>query len=263
MATASNSRLSASLSSPLPLPLRVALTRPSGANSRLQRALLDRGIDATEVPLVAVSLLDGAVETLVQAVGDGEGVWIAVTSANATEAVAKAVEVLGFQPPIAAIGPATAAAAQHRNLEVTLLAPQPLARSLAEALAAQHPRLVVWSQASSPLPDLGHSLQAFGIDVAQVPTYTTIAAQLSEADRAAVANCDLITVASPSAVFALAEVTTAQGAPPLVSIGPTTSEAARGCGFDVLAEAETPSLPAMIDAITRACVTLEMRRFGR
>lgn len=244
-------------------PLLVGLTRPVGANGRLATALTERGVQVVEVPLVAVAVLDGAVDALERAIGDGEGVWIAVTSANATEAVAAVVNRLGWQPLLAAIGPATAAAARHRNLDVALVASDPSARVLAKELIDLRPRVVVWSQALEPLPDLGEVLRGEGISVLEVPTYATTQVALDERERTSLLACDLVAVASPSAVAALALAADPEAAPPLVSIGPTTSTAARELGFLVVGEAVTPSLEAMVDAIVQGELTLRAKRLGR
>ena len=251
------------MSSAVSSPLCIGLTRPSGANDRLRVALEERGFATVEVPLVAITVLPSAVEELVSAIGDGEGVWIAVTSANATEAVAHAVAELGFQPPLGAIGPATAAAARHRGLNVDVSADQPTARSLAQSLARHHPKKVVWSQAQDPLPDLGVELRAQGTAVVEVPTYSTTQATLHSSDRASLLACHVVTVASPSAVTSLAQLGWVGEIPPLVSIGPTTTAAAHTAGFQVLGEAETPSLEAMVDAVVASGVTLGARRLGR
>ena len=244
-------------------PLRIGLTRPSGANDRLRVALEERGFIGVEVPLVAISVLPGAVDALVAAIGDGEGVWIAATSANATEAVARAVAELGSQPPLGVIGPATAAAAQHRALNVAVRAHQPTARSLAQSIAGQQPKKVVWSQAQDPLPDLGVELRAKGIEVVEVPTYATTQATVSVSDRASLLACHLVTVASPSAVASLAQLGAVGEIPPLLSIGPTTTAAAHDAHFEVLGEAETPSLEAMVAVIVASVNTLGERRLGR
>ncbi len=241
----------------------VGLTRPVGANTRLALALRERGVTVRELPLVEISLLPGAVDALVDAARAGHDVWFAVTSANATQAVAQAGARLGTSLPVASIGPATSSAARHHGLEVALESPEPSARSLAEALATRHPGLVVWSQAKDPLPDLAVGLQANGIAVVQVPTYTTSPAVLSGQQAATLLECDLLTVASPSAVSALATLAHDQSIPPLVSIGPTTTRAAEKAGLFVVAEAQTPSLTEMVRAIERAAATLGPRRLGR
>ena len=251
------------MSSTVQSPLRIGLTRPGGANDRLRVALEERGFTTVEIPLVSISVLPGSVAALVAAIGSGEDVWIAVTSANATKAVARAVAELGFQPPLAVIGPATAAAARHRALTVDLSADQPTARALAQSIAGRRPKKVVWSQAQDPLPDLGVELRAKGIEVVEVPTYATTQATLNSSDRASLLACHVVTVASPSAVASLAQLGSVSEIPPLVSIGPTTSAAARDGGLVVLGEAETPSLEAMVAAVLAGQVTLGERRLGR
>jgi uroporphyrinogen-III synthase len=148
-------------------------------------------------------------------------------------------------------------------LNVDLNADQPTARSLAQSLARHHPKKVVWSQAQDPLPDLRVELRAQGIAVIEVPTYSTTQATLDLSDRASLLACHVVTVASPSAVTSLAQLGAVGEIPPLVSIGPTTTAAAHDAGFQVLGEAETPSLEAMVDAVVACGVTLGARRIGR
>ena len=237
--------------------VRFGLTRPAGMNGRLEQALIVLGADVDVVPLLSVAVLPEGVDALIAAMTRHPDWWMAATSANATVAIAEAVSRLGEpQPQLGAIGPATAAAAEYHGLVVHLQASVNTAVGLADALIIQRPQGVVLSQALNPLPDLERELRAAGVAVEGIPTYATVPATLDAQHLETLLHCDIVVVASPSAVANLVEVAGLDRVPSLVSIGSTTSAAAEAAGCTVLVTAVRPGPQELVDACREAALKL-------
>jgi uroporphyrinogen-III synthase len=205
--------------------------------------------------------------------------WLALTSARGAEAVAGlAAELLPLRLPVAVVGDKTAAVACELLGRVDLVAAGGTARSLAGDLAARWRRdssapLRAFSPRAPAAParsrrdgdaplrllvagaergrrDIEEALAATDAEVTRVAVYRTVpaAAQEPREDLAAL-GVDTIFLASPSAVAGLlARARVPEGAA-VITIGPTTSEAARAGGLRVAGEAAGRGLQAMIEAI--------------
>ena len=103
------------------------------------------------------------------------------------------------------------------------------------------------AMARDVLPD---GLRAAGWDVEVVEAYRTVAAPLTEADRAAVAAADVVTFTSSSTVERFVDAVGVGGVPPLVaSIGPVTSATARRLGLTVDVEAAEHTVEGLVAAL--------------
>ncbi|MEO8289450.1 MAG: uroporphyrinogen-III synthase [Gaiellaceae bacterium] len=206
---------------------RVAVT---GTDERLAERLRAEGFEVVECALVRIEALGGP------PIEAGDYDWLLVTSRNA---VAPLLERLhGALPPVAAIGPGTAEALRERGVEPALVAEPSTQEGLAAALPRPAGR-VLFAGAEDARDVLVREL---GADF--VPLYRTVALH-PEAFPAA----DLVTLASASAVRALAEI---QPGLPCVSIGPVTTEEARRAGLAVVAEASTHDLDGLVAAVKLA-----------
>jgi uroporphyrinogen-III synthase len=138
---------------------------------------------------------------------------------------------------VAAIGPGTADALRSEGVEPDFVA----ASSTQEGLAAELPQpgRVLHAGAEGARDVLVREL---GADF--VPLYRTISLT-----PAAFPGADLVTLASASAARALAAL---RADLPCVSIGPVTSDEARGQGLTVVAEAETHDLEGLVAAVKLA-----------
>lgn len=103
---------------------------------------------------------------------------------------------------------------------------------------------------------LPEGLQKAGWEVDVVEAYRTEGVEVSAAARTEIANSDVITFASPSAVeqFAkaglISDVTIADGPNPIVAcIGPVTAAAARRFGLEVTAEAAEHTASGLVKAL--------------
>ena len=189
---------------------------------------------------------------------------------------------------IATVGPATAAAAAALPGQVELVAPGGTAKSLAEALAAhlrarttdgpQHvmrdsprqgnrraPRPPRRSNATGGSPRAAkcliavaenagnivqETLEQAGGDCLRLNVYrTTPAAPGSSRKALSELGADKILLASPSAVTGLVNRLELDAAVEILSIGPSTTRAARAAGLTVTAEAARPSLEGLMEAM--------------
>jgi len=205
---------------------RIVVTRPRERSVELVTRLEANGHDLIVLPLIATEAISD--EPIDLAGYD----WVIVTSVTGAEELARRAR--GEMPRVAAIGAATAAALGGADLvprvstQEGLLAelPQPAGRVLFAGAAGAR-RLLV---------------DALGADFA--PLYRTV-----ELDVDQVPPADLVVLASPSAARALGRL---GPAPPVVSIGPQTTRAARDCGLTVAGEAETHSVDGLVAAVEAA-----------
>ena len=117
------------------------------------------------------------------------------------------------------------------------------------------PRVLI-ARAAVARDVLPEGLRAAGWEVDVVEAYRTKGVEVSEASRNEIANSDVITFASPSAVeqFAKAglvsEVKTVDGPNPIVAcIGPVTADAARRLGLEVAVEAAEHTADGLAEAL--------------
>lgn len=206
--------------------MRILLTRPQGRNKKLAEGLRQLGHDVVCEPLIAVELLgDEPIEL------DGYD-WLIVTSVTGAREIRRRAQ--GRAKRIAAIGPATADALGGADLVPT--------RSTQEGLLAELPRpagrvLFAGAEAARRL-----LVDELGADF--VPLYRT-----RELRPERPVDADLIVLASPSAARAFAGLGLSM---PAVSIGPETTAAAKRLGLSVVAEAVTPDLGGLLDAVQSA-----------
>jgi uroporphyrinogen-III synthase len=230
-------------------PLRVAVTRAAGKAESLTARLLAAGAEVQEIPLTRIERLPVApLHAALRALGDTR--WILLTSVNAVEVLADAVAATGTDQAIAdcyfaVVGEVTAQAAEAQGWRADVVPAQFKAEALLDAFASRTD--VVGTRALYPcaagardvLPD---GLRALGAEVAVMPCYESVPdpeGQRLLGTLLAEHALDLVTVAAPSAVDALADAVAPElaGRVALASIGPVTSKAARQAGFRVAVEA--------------------------
>jgi len=109
---------------------------------------------------------------------------------------------------------------------------------------------VVAVGAESPRLDLEKALEPLGVQIVRVAVYRTIPAPVQEPrEDLGALGVDTIFLASPSAVTGLLARARVPGDAHIITIGPSTSEAARDAGLDVAGEAAGRGLEAMIEAM--------------
>jgi uroporphyrinogen-III synthase len=241
---------------------RILVTRRPEQSRALTDALAAHGAEVVEVPLVALAppADPGALRRAVAALAHYD--WLVLTSANAVDALAGALEPPAQALPatlrVASVGPATTRAIRERLRADVALEPTRdfQAEGLLEAfeavdVASRRFLLPVSDKARETLP---FGLRARGAVVDVVIAYRTVTppGTASAISRAAADRIDLVTLASPSAVegFVTALAGRTRGIPAAV-IGPVTERAARAAGLDVQVVASPATADGLVDAIQR------------
>lgn len=214
--------------------MRIVVTRPEGRSGGLARRLETLGHVVVHCPLIEVEPLG---DEPIELIGYD---WVVVTSRTAAELLVRRAS--GPWPPVAAIGPGTAAALRELGHEATIVP----SVSTQEGLVAELPRpagRVLFAGAEGARRYLVDELSA---DF--VPLYRTVELAPEEAPSG-----DLVVLASASAARALSRLGLDI---PAVSIGPETTKAARAAGVRVAVEAETHDLDGLVAAVESACSSL-------
>lgn len=251
----------------LPLPgRRVLVTRAAHQAGKLSEGLRALGAEPIEVPVLEIQPpasfkpLDYALCQLDQYD------WIILTSANTVRALADRAAALGlpFGQPIhlkvAAVGAATAAAAEQAGWTVALFPEKYVAESLLAGLesaaAGQRFLLARAAIARDVIPD---ALRSVGAIVDVVDAYQNmLPAQSPELLRRALAvGIDAATFTSSSSVTHLATAAAQAGVAfpfagvKAISIGPITTKTLQDAGWKPAIEANTSDIPGLIAAIVR------------
>lgn len=245
---------------------RVLVTRPREQAAELSDALTALGAQVLLAPLIRIAPPSDP-EPLRRAASDiGTFDWVVLTSANAAEALVRAVSSVHGNRSVpktvrfCVIGPATAVHLRTLGLDADLVAEESTAEGVVAALTATGP--VAGLRVLVPTADIGRDdvarqLTAGGADVTEVVAYRTIAETSIAADvRQALAAglVDVVIFASPSAARCFASLFGAETSAVLrraavAVIGPTTASAARELGMPVAIQPDTYAVPALVAAI--------------
>ena len=252
--------------------LTVLLTRAREDAAVWAEGLAARGARAVVFPCIEPQpIRDAATAAALTAALCGAD-WRVLSSVRGVHGVA---EFAGSRSvadvSIATVGNATAAAADQELGRVDLVAADGTGRDLAEALAQR----LVETQARQPIEsteqsrrgddqavrvvaagaqgsrrDLDEVLEPLGIEVSRVAVYRTAVAR-GEGRRESIASMgvDAIFLASPSAVSGLLARARVPEGVGIITIGPSTTRAAREAGLRVDGEACRRDLEGMIEAI--------------
>ena len=207
--------------------LRVIVTRAREQMEPLASRIEGLGHDVVRCPLIALEPV-GPERLEV----DGYD-WVVVTSAYGARELLRRSS--GELPPVAAIGPGTAAALREGGVEPALVARVSTQEGLVAELPSP-PGRVLFAGAERARRLL---VEELGADF--VPLYRTRGLNPDPPPAG-----DLVVLASASAADAFAALGLAL---PAVSIGPETTRAARAAGIDVIAEAETHDLDGLVAAV--------------
>jgi uroporphyrinogen-III synthase len=245
---------------------RIVITRPIQLTHPLAEALRDRGAEPILLPVVRIEppldfhQLDDALSELQQ----NKFEWIIFGSQNAVHAVMDRATTIGLNLSrvisslqVAAVGKATAAAAEDAGFRVTHVGKGTGADLIAELTPGMHAKHVFLPRSDRAGAAHFAQLHLAGAHVREVVAYRTVCAEtLDAASVAASADADAILFFSPSAVHAFVALVD-HGVLPSISdstgigaIGPVTKEnllkeAKMRCDF----EAEEPSVDQIIAAL--------------
>ena len=255
-------------STDVPRGYRILLTRaPEDAHqwaSRLEIA----GAEAVALPCIVCEPIYSAALGAQLGLAIERAEWLVLTSVRGVANVAALLgpgTELPSNTQVAAVGPATEEAARGRWGRVDLVAPDGTAASLADALiplvtSDQHGRwaTVVVTGPEHGRPDLEQRLQAAGVRTARFAVYRTVAAPAVEPrEDLDKMDLDAVFLASPSAVRGLLNQASVPSDMPVISIGPSTTEAASEAGLTVTSEATTRSLEGLLNALREAVAQAE------
>jgi uroporphyrinogen III methyltransferase/synthase len=235
---------------------RVVVTRAREQASDLVAALRAEGADTIEVPAIAIGdPADGGARLRQAADEVATYDWVVFTSANAVRRffpLLRDTRALGGVQ-VAAIGPGTADVLAEHHVVADLVPERFVAESLIEAFPSPPddrvgriliPRAAV---AREILPD---ALRADEWEVDVVEAYRTQPGEVTDDERKAVADADIITFTSSSTVTNFVDAFGAAAAPPVVAcIGPITAATARERGLTVDVEADVHTIEGLVDAI--------------
>jgi uroporphyrinogen III methyltransferase/synthase len=212
--------------------LRVIVTRAREQVEPLATRIEALGHEVVRCPLIE---LEPAGPAEIDVVGYD---WVVVTSPfGARELLRRA---RGDLPPVAAIGPGTAAALRKGGVEPAFVPRVSTQEGLAAELPGSKGR-VLFAGAERARR---HLVDALAADF--VPLYRTNGLRPEPPPEG-----DLIVLASASAAEAFGALRLEL---PAVSIGPETTSAAEAAGVRVVEEAETHDLDGLVAAVTRAAV---------
>jgi uroporphyrinogen-III synthase len=243
---------------------RILVTRAADQASKLSDALRALGAEPVEVPVLEIrppedfAPLDAAVRSLA-----GYD-WLIFTSANSVRVFAERAKEQGIvlPPPnplfVAAVGGATANAAEQTGLKVDLIPKSYVAESLVATLAPQIAgKRVLLARAAIARDVIPDALRAAGAEVDVVDAYLNVLPESAPQKlRAALASpIDAVTFTSSSSVTHLAEAARIAGITfpfsgvAAISIGPITSQTLRDNGWPPLAEASRSDIAGLVDAV--------------
>jgi uroporphyrinogen III methyltransferase/synthase len=237
----------------------VVVTRAREQTSELRARLELLGAEVIELPAIAIERVAVTLPELTNYD------WLVFTSANGVDAffeqglASAGLDARAFAGVrVAVIGPGTERALTARGV-IADLVPD---RVVAEALLDGFPKpdrpqaRVLIARAEKARDVLPDGLSEVGYTVDILPVYRTVRA---EPDAAAVTRVrdgqvDAITFTSSSTVTNLCDLLGAvpDPQPIVVSIGPVTSETARGRGLTVHAEADPHTIDGLVDALVSA-----------
>lgn len=239
---------------------RVVVTRPVDQSRALVERLVDLGADVLALPLIDTVPVQSSPE-IEDALGALERYQlIVVTSANGADCLADRLEErgLGFPdgPLVVAVGAVTAGRLRERGLRVDRIPAEATGAAIAAELTAAGVAgaRVLLPRARAGRPELPVALREAGATVDDVALYETVRVAPTVQAVAGVLASDLVVLTAPSAVRSLADALGSEraGGVAVVTIGPTTSAAARAAGFTVAAESPAQSVDGLVDAVLRA-----------
>ena len=178
-----------------------------------------------------------------------------VASPNGARALAAAVAESSVDPtslpPVACVGPSTAAKLADTALTVNVVPNRAVAEGLVDAMPTGEPgQRLLLVQAEVARQVLASGLTAKGWLVERVTAYRTIDAAIDPDDRERVLAGDLVTFTSSSTVERFVRLLGIDAMPAVVaSIGPITSATARDLGVRVDVEADPHTIDGLIAAI--------------
>lgn len=241
--------------------VRVVVTRAREQAGVFVDALVAYGATAVVVPVIAVvDPFDNGLALRRHLNELRCGDWLVLTSPNGAQRVGA---VLQNQPLaqgvlVAAIGPGTMRQAHKWGIAVDLIPDASVAESLLAAFPAtsRTNARVLLARAAQARQILPEGLRRLGWLVDDVAAYTTIGVEVSDADKLACRQSDIVAFTSSSTVRQLLAGVGKPNLPRFVAaIGPVTAATARELGLNV----DVVANPHTIDGLVQALVNFHTR----
>jgi uroporphyrinogen-III synthase len=247
---------------------RVVVTRAPEQSRELVHALEAHGAIPVLLPMLAFApsddpaLLDASIRAIVQYD------WLFLTSQNALHALQARSEALGISLPdalrrihVAAVGPATAQAAEQAGLKVEYVTEKHQGTAMAEELAENvKGKRVLLPRSDRANPDLVRRLEALGATVEEVVAYKTVRPNkedVQQIEQIATDTVDAVLFFSPSAahhfeeLLGSAKFIALSGRAVFAAIGPITEEALRKANAERVILARDTTVDAVLQVLVR------------
>jgi len=212
-----------------------------------------------ELPAIRIEPRLEAEEVRTAAAAIGEYSLVCLTSPNGVRLLFEALAGAGLDSralagvTVAAIGPGTARALAKRGISADVVPERFVAEGLIEVLGEVpvEGRRVLVARAADARDVLPEYFEKRGAEVDVVALYETVREEPDETAVEAAQSADYVTFTSSSTVTNLTEALGDRfpAGARVVSIGPVTSEAARGAGLTVDVEAERHDVDGLLAAL--------------
>lgn len=228
---------------------RVVVPRAAHQSGALSDLLRAAGIEAVEVPVIAIEEAPDGGAALAAALRADRYDWLVVTSTNAARRI-PASGLAGAK--VAAVGPGTAEVLRSAGLHVDLVPERNVAEGLLDEMP-EGPGRVLLPQADRARPVLAAGLRSKGWVVDAVVAYRTVPVAPSRELLVEARSADGIAFTSASTVTSYVAAAGVDAVPAaVVCIGPVTAEAAINAGLSVAAVAEPHTLDGLVAAVKTA-----------
>lgn len=186
--------------------------------------------------------------------------WVVFTSAHGVEAVFERAQALGldlsrFHGSVAAVGPATRAAAEVAGLPVSIVPDEFLTDAIAGALGDVCGQTILLPRSRIARKDLADELRGRGAKVIEADAYDAVPADPDIDLLRKEARIDFVLLTSASAANHLWTLLPEDLRDRVIHeadaacIGPVTAEAARLLGFRVCAVAREHTVPGLVESL--------------
>ena len=226
---------------------RVLVTRSVEDAEPLATLLRACGLEVVCVPLLARVFLATGVESLSRCEHFD---WLVLTSRSTVEAWCRAGRPRSAAR-VAAVGAATARAARVRGLNVDAVPPRATGEDLVRMLAPLHGQRVLYPHAAVVEPTTAAGLRQAGAVVTEIAVYENVTPPDAGAQLRRAGPIDVVTLTSGSAARRYAALANPlpSPSPRVVTIGPSTTRAARSAGLEVAAVAREASTRGLAEAV--------------
>ena len=232
----------------------MVVTRAKEQSKSLCDFLRSEGANVVELPVIEIQdPADGgaALESAVQKIENYE--WVVVTSSNAADRLAKALNGTIPSVSFAVVGPQTAQPLINAGCSIELAPSKAVGDSLLSEFPspAQEGNEILFVRAEKVRPLLADGLRDLGWVVEEVVAYRNVQPVIDQNKVTQALMSDAVIFTSASAVNRYTQLVQAPTPAVALCIGPVTAQAARENGYKNIYQAEEYSLEGLMS------VTLE------